>query len=171
MYPGRQPGSRTVQGLTIKSLFEKLCASAEQEHERYTRSAVRHWRIKTVQNLASAAILTIAATAVLRLTLGSTSKKWPFLFLAVLAILWNGVLVTRRHPEAEAAHFLIARRYAALAASCRASVTKYEQSLIEDSGFQALLDKHAADLADLKSDADASLSLRYFLPRLQRLPG
>ena len=171
MYPGRQAGSRSVQGLTIKGQIEKLCTSAEQGQQRYIRSAIRHWRIKTLQNLGSAVILTITATVAVRLVLGHTSMQWPFLGLAFAAILWNAVLVTRKHPESEAADFQIARRYAALAISCRESITRYEQSAIEDSGFQALLDKHQTDLADLKSDAEASLGLRNVLPQLRRLHG
>ena len=167
MYAGRHPGSRTIQGLTIKAQFDKLSAAAEHEADWYIRSAFRHWRIKTVQNLVSGVVVTLASTLAIRLALDNASgvMKWMIAGLAAIATVSNFIIVTRRHSEDEAAHFQIAKRCAALAASCRASVTKYEESQLDDDGFQALLDQQLSDREALKRDTQTSFSVRGFRSR------
>ena len=154
MFPGRNSGSRTVQGLTIKAEFAKLSGAAEQQRHRHSQSAVRNWRSKTIQNLAFTIIVTIAATVVLSLALAVPPQpmKWEVVCLAVVATLCTLVIVSRMYPERQAAHVQIARRYSALAESCRMSITKYEEKLIGDSEFQALLEQHIFNWDALQKD-------------------
>ena len=158
MFPGRHPGFRTVQGLTIKSQFEKLWVAAEQERDRFIQTSRQNWRIKTVQNLVSAILSTIAATVVLSLAGAGTgwAIRVPVVVLAITALICNAVLVVRRHAEKAVVHLQIAERYGALAASCRASVTKYEERLIEDVGLQSLLEQHTSDLDLLRKNTAAA---------------
>ena len=152
MYPGRQPGSRTFQGLTIKAQLEKLCAAADGGRDRYTRSGDQNWRAKTIQNLVSTIIITITSTLAILLALDGLPMQWPAVCLAVTASISTLVIATRRYPEREAAHFQIAKRYGALALSSRQSVTRYEENQIGDSEFQALLDQHRMDWDLLRRD-------------------
>ena len=156
MYSGRNPGSRTVQGLTIKADFEKLCAAAEHERERHRRCTGQNWRTKTIQNLTCTIIITVCSSVafLLATTAPSQPMKWEVVCLAFTAPLCTLVIVTRRFPERQSAHFHIAKRYAALAASCRVSVTKYEDKAIGDSEFQALLEQHVSEMAGLTRDAE-----------------
>ena len=154
VFPGRNAGFRSIQGLTIKSQCEKLRATAEHQQARFAQSASRNWRTKTLQNLASAIATTIAATVAVKLALNdaTTAMRATAVWLAVTAMVGNLVIVTRRHAERSAAHFQIARRYAALAASCRQSLTKYEGNQIDDIALQALFDQHLAEATTLKRE-------------------
>lgn len=158
MYPGRNPGSRSLQGLTVKAEFVKLSAAVEQEQDHHRRCAARQLRSKTIQNLAFTIILSIASSAAFCLAIDARPglAKWATICLALVATLCNLMIVTRRYPEKQAAHFQIARRYKALAESCRLSVTKYEEKLIGDSEFKALLDHFAGDLDALKKETEAA---------------
>jgi hypothetical protein len=155
MYPGRSPGSRTIQGLTIKSAIEKVRVAAEEGCDLHTKLGIRIERIKTIQNLASAIFTAIVATVTLWLAMHSEPEpaSWPVWLLAATAIAFNTILVTRRHPEQAAVHIQIAKRYTDVAAACQVSVRKYEDLLLEDTGLQALLDQHKSDLTALKRDA------------------
>ena len=154
MFPGRNPGSRTIQGLTIRAEFAKLSTVAEQGQHQHGRSAAQNWRRKTIQNLAFTIIVTIAATVALSLAMAVPPRpmKWAVVCLAVVATLCTLLIVTRIYPERQAAHVQIARRYSALVESCRLSVRKYEEKLIGDSEFQALLDQHICNLDALQKD-------------------
>ena len=156
MYPGRQPGSRTIQGLTLKAEFGKLCLNAESEQGRHTRCADLNWLIKTIQNLTITILITIASSAAFLLVMGSDRipAKWAVVCLSVTAPLCTLVFVSRRYSERHVAHFQIARRYSALATSCRLSITKYEEALIGDIELQALLDRHFLDMDDLKRESN-----------------
>src|SRR5215472_8162299 len=154
MYPGRSPGSRTIQGLTLKSAIEKVRVAAEQGLDRHRKSGIRIERVKTIQNLVSAIVTAIVTTVVLWLAMHSEKPgKWPVWLLAATTIAFNTILVTRRYPEQAAVHRQIAKRYKDVAAACQITVRKYEELLIEDTGLQALLDQHQSDLNALKKDA------------------
>ncbi len=154
MFPGRQPGVRTLQGLTASAALAKLGAAAGQERDRHTEAAVRSGCVKTLQNLATAVLLTIIATIALVLALDRAAGplRWAVAGLAVTATACNMVIVTRRHPERQTAHFHMARRYAGFVASCRACVAKYEEKLVGGAELQSLLDQHLTDMAALKED-------------------
>jgi hypothetical protein len=158
MFPGRNPGSRTIQGLTIRAEFGKLAAAADEEQKRHDRTAVQYWRSKTIQNLAFTIVVTIAATVAFSLVTSVPPRpvKWAVMCLAGSATLCTLTVVTRLHPERQAAHFQIARRYTALAASCRMSINKYEEKLIGDSEFQALLDHHLFHMDTLKHEIETA---------------
>ena len=158
MYPGRNPGSRSLQGLTVKAEFAKLSAAVEQEQDLHRRCAAQQLRRKTIQNLAFTIILSIASSLAFCFAMDVRSMwtKWATVCLALIATLCNLMIVTRRYPERQAAHFQIAKRYMALAESCRLSVTKYEEKLIGDSEFKALLDQLACDLDALKKETQAA---------------
>src|SRR5690242_7372768 len=85
MFPGRNPGSRTIQGLTIKAEFARLSAAAEQEQHRHRQAASSNWRTKTLQNLAFTIIITIAATVALSLAMAAPARpmKWVAVSLAL----------------------------------------------------------------------------------------
>lgn len=158
MFPGRNPGSRSLQGLNIRAEFGKLAVAAEQEQARHKRSATQGWRTKTIQNLAFTVTITIASSVTLLLALSVPPKPTGTvaICLAVAAPLGTLVMATRRSPERQAAHFQIARRYESLAASCHMSVTKYEDQQIGDGEFQALLAQHVADWDGLKRDTGSA---------------
>lgn len=155
MFPGRNPGSRTIQGLTIRAEFGKLSDAAERQQKRHAQAAAWFWRRKTIQNLAFTIIVTIAATVGFSLATAVPPRpmKWVVVCLAGAATLCTFVMVTRVYPEKQAAHSQFAKRYTALAASCRMSVTKYEEKLIGDSEFQALLDQHLFHMDTLQHEA------------------
>lgn len=156
MFPGRNPGSRSLQGLNIKAEFGKLAMAAEHAQGRHRRCATQNWRRKTIQNLAFTIIITIASTVtwLLALSVPPEPIRWTAFCLAAVAPLCTLVMSTRRYPERQAAHLQIANRYKALAASCHVSVTKYEDQLIGDGEFQALLDQHVSDMDGLKRESE-----------------
>ena len=158
MFPGRNPGSRTIQGLTIRAEFGKLAAAADEERERHAQIAAQYWRSKTLQNLAFTIIITVAATVAFSLVTAVPPRpaKWAVVCLAGLSMFCTFAVVTRLYPERQAAHFQIARRYTALSASCQLCITKYEEKLIGDSEFQALLDQHLFQLDTLKHEIETA---------------
>ena len=158
MYLGRNPGSRSIQGLTIRAEFGKLCSAAEREQDRHAHCASRSRRNKTIQNLAVTIIITIASSVAFSRATAVPPRpmKWEVVCLSVVAALATLVLVTRRHGERQAAHFQLAQRFTALAASCRLSVTRYEEKLIGDSEFQALLDQHVFHMDTLKHEIETA---------------
>jgi hypothetical protein len=158
MFPGRNPGSRTIQGLSIRAEFGKLAAAADEQQKRHARTAEQYWRSKTIQNLAFTIIITIASTVAASLATAVPPRpvKWAVVCLAGAAMLCTLTNVTRLHPERQGAHFQIARRYTALAASCRMSINKYEEKLIGDTEFQALLDHHVFHMDTLKQEIETA---------------
>lgn len=158
MFPGRNPGSRTIQGLSIRAEFGKLAAAADEEQKHHAQTAVQYWRSKTIQNLAFTIIITIAATVAFSLVFAAPPRpaKWAVACLAAASTVCTLATVTRLYPERQAAHFQIARRYTALAASCRMSINKYEEKLIGDSEFQALLDHHLFHMDALKQEIETA---------------
>lgn len=158
MFPGRNPGSRTIQGLTIRAEFGKLAAAADEEQKRHARTAAQHWRSKTIQNLAFTIVITIAATVAFSLATAVPPRpvKWAVVGLAGVSMLCTLAIVTRLYPERQAAHVQIARRYSALAESCRMSINRYEEKLIGDNEFQALLDQHVFHMETLKHEIETA---------------
>jgi hypothetical protein len=150
MYPGRHPGSRTLQGLTIKAHLEKLGAGAERHREWHAQSAGAAGRVKTIQNLAITIVITMASTLTLLLALDGLPIEGTAVWLAVAAPVSTSILIVRRHPERQAAHGHSANRYALIAASCRHSISRYEANAIGDGEFQALLDQLVWDLETLR---------------------
>ena len=72
------------------------------------------WRIKAIQNLAVTIVITIISTVVFSLEMSAIERKWAVLCLAASAPACIVVVVSRRYPERAAAHFQLAKRYAAL---------------------------------------------------------
>lgn len=129
----------------IKARLEKLCAAAEVHSERHAQYADRQWRIKTIQNLAITILITILSTFTALLIPAAV-------YLAVAASLSTLIFVTRRYPERQAAYLQTSKRYAAVAAGCRQSVTRYEENALGDTEMQALLELHLLGLDALKRD-------------------
>ena len=160
MFPGRQPGSRTLQGIAIKAQYEKVCEVAQHAREAHVRSGMEHGRARTQQNLACAIFVTLASSVLVALAThtggpASPPVRWAGIFLAVAAPFSALVKLTRMDPKRETAHFQTATRYRDLITSCRAAVAKYEEKLIGDSELQALLDRHLADLNSLEKHAES----------------
>lgn len=161
MFPGRQPGVRTLQGLTASAGLAKLGAAAEQERDRHREAAARSGRAKALQNLATAIILTIIATVTVVFAMDRATGllRWAVPGLAFTATICNLVIVTRRDPERQTAHFHMAKRYGAFVASCRVCIAKYDEKRVGDTELQSLLDQHLSDMAALKEDTARTFAI------------
>ena len=156
MFPGRHPGSRSIEGLSIKTNCNRASTVAEQNRDRELAAAAELWRTKTKQNLAATVLVTLASVmlAAFAVHYATGLLQWANIALAVSAAFCTLISVTRRSASREAAHRQTASRFAECAAACRASVVKYEEGSIGDGEFQALLSQHMAEIEALKKGAE-----------------
>ena len=158
MFPGRQPGSRSLQGIAIKSQYEKLCGVAEHARQTHVRSGMEYGRARTQHSVACAIFVTLACSVLVAFAAhpgapASWPVRWTGVLFAVAAAFTTLVKLTRTDPKQETAHFQTASRYRDLIASCRETVARYEEKLIGDDELQALLGRHVSDLNALEKHA------------------
>lgn len=159
MFPGRQSGSRSLQGIAIKSQYQKICEVAEHANQTHIRSGMEYGRARTQENVACAIFVTLACSVLVAFATHSGGRasapmKWAGVLLAAGAAFSTLVKLTRLDPQRETAHFQTASRYRDLITSCRAAVAKYEEKLIGDEELQALLDRDVSDLNALEKHAE-----------------